>query len=131
MNNPCGEIIDLSSQWGRLSAEHVGCWQQDFNGYALDNDHDSQVWLKDLMSNSLDPELKKQIEEKYNLIDDYKKGGIMYWKTAVDIIFKMSSMSEDSLKAFIKEFGKTGLFLVKMYVSLPLKLMVLLSDWLI
>ena len=28
MNNPRREIIDLSSQWGRLSVEHVGRWQR-------------------------------------------------------------------------------------------------------
>lgn len=109
MNNPRREIVDLSAHWGSLSVEHVGRWQQDYNGYALQEDHVSQVWLKELMSNSLDPELKKQVEEKYKVIDDYRKGGIMYWKIAVDMIFKMSSMSEDTLKSFIKDFGKGGL----------------------
>jgi hypothetical protein len=46
-------------------------WQRDYNAYSLEDDHDSQVWLKDLMSNSLDPELKKQVEEKYMLLDEY------------------------------------------------------------
>jgi hypothetical protein len=57
----------------------------------------------------LDPELKKQVDEKYMLLDEYKRGGVSYFKTVIDIIFKMSSMSEDSLKSFINEFGKDGL----------------------
>ena len=109
MSNIHREIIDLSAHWGKLSVEHVGRWQRDFNAYLMDDDQDSAVWLKDLMSNSLDPELRKQVDEKYILLDAYKKGGVAYFKTAVDIIFKMSSMSEDSLKSFMKEFGKNGL----------------------
>lgn len=109
MDNSQRVIIDLSAHWGKLSVEHVGRWQRDFNGYSLDEDHDSAVWLKDLMSNSMDPELRKQVDEKYVLLDEYMKGGIAYFKTAVDMIFKMSSMSEDSLKSFMKEFGKNGL----------------------
>jgi hypothetical protein len=42
-------------------------------------------------------------------LDDYEKGGISYFKIAADTIFKMSSMAEDSLKSFMKEFGKQGL----------------------
>jgi hypothetical protein len=87
----------------------VNCRQNDFNGYCSDIDHVSNVWLKDLISNSLDPEIKKQVDEKYRLLDDYRKGGISYFKIAVDTIFKMSSMAEDSLKSFMKEFGKEGL----------------------
>jgi hypothetical protein len=36
MNNHRRVIIDLSTQWGKLSAEHVGRWQRDYSGYALD-----------------------------------------------------------------------------------------------
>ena len=109
MTNPQREIVDLSKHWGKLSSEHCNKWQRDFNGYCSDIDHVSNVWLKDLISNSLDPELKKQVDEKYRLLDDYQKGGISYFKIAVDTIFKMSSMAEDSLKSFMKEFGKQGL----------------------
>jgi hypothetical protein len=109
MGNPDRDIVDLSTHWGKLWAEHVYRWQRDFNGYCFDVDHISNVMLKDLMANSLDPELKKQVDKKYKLLDGYKKGGISYLKLAVDQIFKMSSMAEDSLKSFIKEFGKQGL----------------------
>ena len=109
MTNPQRKIVDLSKHWGKLSSEHCNKWQRDFNGYCSDIDHVSNVWLKDLISNSLDPELKKQVDEKYRLLDDYQKGGISYFKIAVDTIFKMSSMAKDSLKSFMKEFGKQGL----------------------
>ena len=59
--NPDRVIVDLSTHWGELSAEHVFNWQRDFNGYCLDVDHVSSVFLKDLVAASLDPELKKQV----------------------------------------------------------------------
>jgi len=92
MGNVDRDIMDLSKHWGKLSTEHCFRWQRDFNGYSLDDDHISNVMLKDLMVNSLDPELKKQVDEKYKLLDGYKKGGISYFKLAVDQIFKMSSL---------------------------------------
>jgi hypothetical protein len=61
------------------------------------------------MANCLDPELKKQVDEKYTRLNDYEKGGISYFKIAAYTIFKMSSIAEDSLKSFMKEFGKQGL----------------------
>jgi len=73
MTNPQREIVDLSKHWGKLLSEHCSKWQRDFNGYSSDIDHVSNVWLKDLISNSLDPELKKQVDEKYRLLDDYQK----------------------------------------------------------
>jgi hypothetical protein len=100
-NNPDRVIVDLSTHWGKLSAEHVYRWQRDFNGYCFDVDHVSSVFLKDLVAASLDPELKKQVDGKYKLLDGYKKGGVSYFKLAVDQIFKMSSMAEESLKSFI------------------------------
>jgi len=109
MGNVDRDIVDLSKHWGKLSTEHCFRWQCDFNGYSIDDDHISNVMLKDLMANSLDPELKKQVDEKYKLLHGYKKGGISYFKLAVNQIFKMSSMAEDSLKSFIKEFGRLGL----------------------
>ena len=109
MTNPQRKIVYLSKHWGKLSSEHCNKWQCDFNGYCSDIDHVSNVWLKDLISNSLDPELKKQVDEKYWLLDDYQKSDISYFKIAVDTIFKMSSMAKDSLKSFMKEFGKQGL----------------------
>ena len=109
MANPHRDIIDLTAHWEKLLLEHCYHWQRDFNGYCEDVDHVSNVWIKDLISNSLDPELKKQVDEKYTKLDVYQKGGISYFKLAVDTIFKMSSMAEDSLKSFIKEFGKQGL----------------------
>ena len=81
-SNP-DRIVDLSIHWGELSAEHVFNWQRDFNGYCLDVDHVSSVFLKDLVAASLDLELKKQVDEKYKLLDGYKKGGISFFKLAV------------------------------------------------
>jgi hypothetical protein len=57
----------------------------------------------------MDPELRKVIEEQYSKLDPYQQGGITFLKITLDSIFKMSSLAEESLKTFIKDFGKNGL----------------------
>jgi hypothetical protein len=104
-----GEIIDLTAHWGKLSLDHCSRWQQDFNGYCDDVDHVSSIWSKDLVSNSMDPELRKVVDEQYSKLDPYQQGGITFLKITLDSVFKMSSLAEESLKTFIKDFGRNGL----------------------
>jgi hypothetical protein len=89
-----------------LSLDHRFNWQRDFNGYADDIDHVSSIWSKDLLSNSMDPGLRKVVKEQYSKLTPYQQGGITFLKITLDSIFKMSSLAEESLKTFIKDFGK-------------------------
>ncbi len=57
----------------------------------------------------MDTELKRQVDEQYRELDLYQQGGISYFKIIVDTVFKMSGMTEESLKSFIEDFGKNGL----------------------
>ena len=109
MTNPNREIIDLTAHWGKVTLDHCCKWQRDFNGYCDDADHVSSIWIKELVMNSLDPELKKQVYEKYSKLEAYQQGGITFFKITMDTVFKMSIMAEESLKSFIKDFGKNGL----------------------
>ncbi len=88
---------------------HILKWQHDFNIYSLDVDRVGSIWIKDLLASSMDTELKRQVDEQYRELDLYQQGGISYFKIIVDTVFKMSSMTEESLKSFIKDFGKNGL----------------------
>ena len=107
MTNPDREIIDLTAHWGKVTLDHHCCkWQRDFNGYSDDANHVSSIWIKELVMNSLDPELKKQVYEKYSKLEAYQQGGITFFKITMDTVFKMSIMAEESLKSFIKDFGK-------------------------
>jgi hypothetical protein len=108
-SNPHREIIDLTLHWGKLPLDHILKWQHDFNGYSSDVDHVSNIWIKDLLASSMDTELKRQVDEQYRELDLYQQVGILYFKIVVDTVFKMSSMTEESLKSFIKDFGKNGL----------------------
>ena len=93
----------------KLPLNHILNWQPDFNGYSADVDHVGNIWIKDLLTSSMDPELKRQVDEQYSELGLYQQGGISYFKITVDTIFKMSIMAEESLKSFIKDFGKNGL----------------------
>ena len=88
-----GEIIDLTINWGKLTLDHCCKWQRDFNGYSDDVDHISSIWTKDLLLNSMDPELRKVVEEKFLKLDAYQQGGITFLKILLDTVFKMNSMS--------------------------------------
>ncbi len=88
---------------------HCKNWQRDVNNHAINVDYESSVWTKELLESCLDPKLKKQVKDKYNHLDLYKKGGITYFKIVVNIVFKMSSLTVKSLKKFISDFGKNGL----------------------
>ena len=78
-------VIDLSAHchWDKLLSEYCYHWQCDYNGYCLDANHISNIWLKRSHGKLLDPELKKRVDEKYKLQDDYKRGGVSYFKIAV------------------------------------------------
>jgi hypothetical protein len=108
-SNPYCKIVDLTLHWGKLPLDHNLKWQHDFNGYSSDVDHVSSIWIKALLAVSMDTELKRQVDEQYRELDLYQQGGIAYFKIVVDTVFKMSSMTEESLKSFIKDFGKNGL----------------------
>jgi hypothetical protein len=109
MTNPDREIVDLTAHWGKMMLDHCSKWLRDFNGYSDDVDYVSSIWIKELITNSLDPELKKKVNKKYSKLEGYQQGGITFFKITMDTVFKMSIMAEDSLKSFIKNFGKNGL----------------------
>ena len=82
-----------------MTLDHCSKWQHDFNGYSDDADHDNSIWIKELITNLLDPELKKQVNKKYSKLEGYQQGGITFFKITMDIVFKMSIMAEESLKS--------------------------------
>ena len=63
--NPNREIVDLTVHWGKLSLDHILKWQLDFTGCSEDEDHVSSIWIKDLLTSSMDPELTISREESH------------------------------------------------------------------
>jgi hypothetical protein len=82
----------------KLLLEHCYRWQCDYNGYCLDANHISNIWLKRSHGKLLDPELKKRVDEKYKLQDDYKRGGVSYFKIAV-MMSSDESLHDDEQKS--------------------------------
>ncbi len=50
----------------------------------------------------------KRIEEKYNQLFEYEKGGITYPKIVLDEMFTMSNMVITLLQKFLKQFAQEG-----------------------
>jgi hypothetical protein len=83
-NNANFSMIDISQNWNQVTMSHCENWQRDVNNHAVDVHYKSSVWTKELLEGCLDPELKKQVKDKYNHLNLYKKGGITYFKIVVD-----------------------------------------------
>ncbi len=95
MINPDREIVSLTAHWGKVTLDHCSKCQCDFNGYSDGADHVSSIWIKELITDLLDPELKKQVNEKYSTLEVYQQGGITFFKITMDTVFKMSIMAEE------------------------------------
>ncbi len=75
MTNSDREIVGLIAHWGKVMLDHCSKWQRDFNGYSDGADHVSSIWIKELITNLLDPELKKQVNKKYSMLEGYLSTG--------------------------------------------------------
>ena len=101
--------VDITKHWNQVTMSHCSNWQRDVNDHAVDEDYESSIWMRELLEGCLDAELQKQVNEKFERLDAYERGGITYFKILVDTVFKMSSLTVKSLKQFIADFGKDGL----------------------
>jgi hypothetical protein len=86
--------------------DHCSKWQHDFNGYSDDADHVSSIWIKELIANLLDPELKKQVSKNYSKLEGYQQGDITFFKITMDTVLKMSIMAKESLKSSFRILAK-------------------------
>ena len=109
MDDPDYEAVDISKHWAKLPLAHVKLWQQDFNLFAFDEDLTSSNWVQELIEVMLDSEVRKQVKEKYDPLPQREKGGIVYFKIAMEIIFKMSSLTVAALREYFIAFGRNGL----------------------
>lgn len=109
MDDPDYEAVDISKHWAKLPLAHVKLWQQDFNLFAFDDDLTSSNWVQELIEVMLDSEVRKQVKEKYDPLPQREKGGIVYFKIAMEIIFKMSSLTVAALREYFITFGRNGL----------------------
>ena len=108
-SGPDFTTVDLTKHWNQVTMSHCYNWQRDVNDHAVDEDYESSIWIKELLEGCLDSELQKQVNDQFERLDGYERGGITYFKILVDTVFKMSSLTVKSLKQFIADFGKDGL----------------------
>ena len=71
-------------------------YQQDTNKYASEEDMTSSDWVKDLMVNSSEADLKQRVDKKFEKIKSLKQGGITYLQFRLD---KMLCMTNDAVAA--------------------------------
>ena len=65
--------------------------------------------MKDILTNSSEIELKKQVDEKFENIDALKQGGITYLEFLLDKMFCMINDVVTAFQKFLKTFAEDGL----------------------
>lgn len=100
---------NLLTNWTKVSIEDVKEYQADINKFST-LDSTSSNWLKDLLLNSMDIDLRAKIQETYGPLEDQGTfGGIVYLKIGLDVMFCMTREVVSSLQLHIENFGKTGI----------------------
>ena len=66
-------------------------------------------WVKDLMVNSSEAELKQRVDEKSEKLELLEQGGITYLKFMLDKMFCMTNDVVVALQTFLKNFAEEGL----------------------
>ena len=109
LNDPNFSATEIHLAWAKKSLDHVCAWQSFLNKRGSDIDVESSNWLQEFLSNCVNADLKKKVKEKFDLLSPHEQGGISYWKILMDIVFKMSSLTIQTLKEYLKSFGNAGL----------------------
>jgi hypothetical protein len=108
-SGPDFTTVNLTKHWNQVTMSHCSNWQRDVNDHVVDKDYESSILMKEILEVCLNSELQKQVNDKFERLDGYERGGITYFKILVDTVFKMSRLTVKSLKQFIDDFGKDGL----------------------
>ena len=66
----------------------------------------SSNWVKDLMVNSSESELKQRVDKRFKKLKSLKHGGITYLKFMLDEMFYMTNNVMAALQTFFKNFAE-------------------------
>ena len=91
---------DILVHWLQVNLTEAIAYQWDTNQYASEKDMTSRNWVKELMVNSSEAELKQRVNEKFE-----KQGGITLLKFMLNKMFWMTNNVLDSLQTFLKNFA--------------------------
>ena len=95
--------------WSQVDLTEAITYKQDTNQYALEEDITSSDWVKDLMVNSSESELKQRVDKKSEKLELLEQGGTTYLKFMLDKIFFMTNNVVSVLQTLLKNFSEEGL----------------------
>ena len=75
---------DILVYWSQVDLTEVIAYQQETNQYASEEDTTSSDWVKHLMVNSSEAELKQQVNGKFEKLESLEQGGITYLKLMLE-----------------------------------------------
>ena len=60
--------------WSQINLTETIAFQCDMNSFVSEDDMTSSDWVKDILTNSIEAELKQQMDENFNRIDPLEQG---------------------------------------------------------
>ena len=82
---------DIIVHWSQVDLNEAITYQWDTNQYASEENTTIRYWVKDLMVNSSEAELKQRVDKKCEKIKSLEQGGITYLKFMLDEMFCMTN----------------------------------------
>ena len=89
---------DILVHWLQVDLTEAIAYQRDTNQYVSEEDMTSSDWVKDLMVNSSEAELKQQVDKTFDKLESIEHDGITYLKFMLDEMFCMMNDLVDSLQ---------------------------------
>ena len=90
-----------------------------------DEDCTSSRWLKAFLVNSCSPDLKKEVEKKYDKLAKNQKGGVIYLYYLLSACFKMTRESNKAIQQYLDFWKEKGLAKVQGENVLQAELLIL------
>ena len=100
---------DILVHWSQVDLTEAIKYHQDTNQYAYEEGMGRSDWIKDLMMNSSEAELKERVDEKFEKIELLKQGGITYLEFMLNKMFCMTNDVISALQTFLNNLAEEGL----------------------
>ena len=100
---------NLWTDWDSISERQAISWQWCVNKFFSEEDRISSRWLKIFLVNSSTPELRKEVDKKYDKLDKSKKGGVTYLFYMLGCLFTMTREVKKAIQDYLAFWKSKGL----------------------
>ena len=100
-----GPYTDILTQYLMVTMEQAGDWKSCLNQCASAVDVESMEWCREFLENSMDAELKAQVNDDMDDLEIGERGPITIYKSMTSHMVASNQESRDALEEFIRNFS--------------------------